>query len=342
MGRSLGSRFLSESRSPWHRPRRPRGRATATTTGCPTAGNALTGSRWEPPTRVGTSTTTVFRTAGSIALARGPRIPTPTTTAWRTATRTPTATASATRTSCTRARGRAIPTAMATEFGTAARTPIAMGSRTPGRTRYGRGRTRGSKCDARKPAARPPAPRAAVDPRARRREPPSGGTGTTPPPAPAGFVARSGAQLLLNGAPYRFTRPQHLQRQQRRQLLVHAGLRHRARQLAGRIGTGKEAFRAWFFQYEATRNGARDWSAFDHTLAVARARGVRVVATLVNQWGQCEGWGAYADGYKTESWYGGGYKTLPRAPACPPPTGSGSPRSSRATRTTPRSWRGSS
>ena len=80
---------------------------------------------------------------------------------------------------------------------------------------------------------------------------------------------------------------------------------------------GKEAFRAWFFQFEATRNGARDWTAFDHTLAVARSRGVKVVATLVNQWGQCEGWSSYADGYKGESWYASGYRTLPSSPGMP-------------------------
>ena len=39
-------------------------------------------------------------------------------------------------------------------------------------------------------------------------------------------------------------------------------------------------FRAWFFQCLATSNGVRDWSAFDHTLAVAAAHGVKIIATL--------------------------------------------------------------
>ncbi len=84
------------------------------------------------------------------------------------------------------------------------------------------------------------------------------------------------------------------------------------------IGAGKEAFRAWFFQYQATTaGGARDWSAFDHTLAVARERGVKVIATLVNQWGQCEGWSDYALGYKGESWYADGYRSQPSSPGMP-------------------------
>jgi endo-1,4-beta-mannosidase len=72
------------------------------------------------------------------------------------------------------------------------------------------------------------------------------------------------------------------------------------------IGPGSEVFRAWFFQRLATTNGQRDWSAFDHTLAVAKAHGVRVVVTLANQWGSCE---SPTSVYKTDAWYTGGYKT---------------------------------
>jgi endo-1,4-beta-mannosidase len=80
------------------------------------------------------------------------------------------------------------------------------------------------------------------------------------------------------------------------------------------IGAGANAFRAWFFQNEATTNGVRDWSGFDHTLAAARAAGVRVIPVLINQWGQCEGHLSYASGYKTEAWYQSGYKTDPTSP----------------------------
>ena len=67
---------------------------------------------------------------------------------------------------------------------------------------------------------------------------------------------------------------------------------------------GLEVFRSWFFQSLATTAGGRDWSAFDHTLQVAAAHHVKVVVTLGNQWGDCE-----TTGYKSLSWYQGGYAT---------------------------------
>ncbi len=69
------------------------------------------------------------------------------------------------------------------------------------------------------------------------------------------------------------------------------------------MGPGVTVIRAWFFQSLATTGGQRDWSAFDHTLAVAATHGVRVVATLANQWADCEP----ASGYKDETWYQSGY-----------------------------------
>ena len=135
------------------------------------------------------------------------------------------------------------------------------------------------------------------------------------PRLPGSFVERSGTRLLLDGRPYRFTglnvyNANSIDNCWYTLGKTRAGLNKSLVQM----GPGIEAFRAWFFQSQATSNGERDWSAFDHTLEVARNRGFRVVATLVNQWGQCEGWDAYADGYKTESWYRTGYKTLPTSP----------------------------
>jgi len=65
------------------------------------------------------------------------------------------------------------------------------------------------------------------------------------------------------------------------------------------------AFRAWFFQRLATTNGTRDWAAFDRTLVAARARGLKVIVTLADQWGACEDDRSAI--YKTEAWYKGGY-----------------------------------
>jgi hypothetical protein len=140
---------------------------------------------------------------------------------------------------------------------------------------------------------------------------------TTPPPAPSGFVTRSGTQLLLNGAPYRFTGLNIYNANSRDNCWYTLGSGSALDSSLADIGAGKEAFRAWFFQKEATRDGVRDWAAFDHTLAVARARGVKVVATLANQWWHCEGWPTEAGGYRTESWYAAGYKTLPGSPGMP-------------------------
>jgi mannan endo-1,4-beta-mannosidase len=100
------------------------------------------------------------------------------------------------------------------------------------------------------------------------------------------------------------------------------------------MGPGNEVFRAWFFQFEATRYegagsldasrprpgtfaGQRDWSSFDQTLALAKASGKRIIATLIDQWGACEGWPDRESGYKTEQWYRSGYRTQPTGPGLP-------------------------
>jgi mannan endo-1,4-beta-mannosidase len=81
------------------------------------------------------------------------------------------------------------------------------------------------------------------------------------------------------------------------------------------IGSGQNVFRAWFFQKLATSNGARDWTAFDHTLAVAAARGQKVIVTLADQWGACEE--VPTPVYKDETWYASGYKTIVRSGIVP-------------------------
>ena len=68
--------------------------------------------------------------------------------------------------------------------------------------------------------------------------------------------------------------------------------------------SGVRTFRAWFFQRLATTNGARDWAAFDHTFAVARSMGVKVVVTLMDTGGTCDsGQWHYAD------WFASGYRS---------------------------------
>jgi mannan endo-1,4-beta-mannosidase len=127
------------------------------------------------------------------------------------------------------------------------------------------------------------------------------------------FVTRSGRQLRLNGKPFRFTGLNIYNANSVDNCWytlgeVNPDVGHAFHRSLERIGKGNEVIRAWFFQNLATTDGERDWSAFDNTLEVARQHGVKVVATLGNQWGQCEGWGQYPDGYKTESWYTSEYR----------------------------------
>ncbi len=128
---------------------------------------------------------------------------------------------------------------------------------------------------------------------------------TVTPTAPAaGFVGHSGTQFTLGGKPFSFTGFNIYQANSRANCSYTMGTGSALDTALTGIGSGSEVFRAWFFQSLATTNGQRDWSAFDHTLAVAKAHGVKVVVTLGNQWGSCEG-----SQYLTDSWYTGGYKT---------------------------------
>ena len=137
---------------------------------------------------------------------------------------------------------------------------------------------------------------------------PSATSAPTPTPSvsstPSGFVGRSGTHFTLAGQPFTFTGFNIYQANSRSNCSSTMGTGSALDTALSGIGPGSEVFRAWFFQSLATTNGARDWSAFDHTLAVAKAHGVKVIVTLGNQWGSCE-----SGGYKTDSWYTGGYKT---------------------------------
>ncbi len=131
------------------------------------------------------------------------------------------------------------------------------------------------------------------------------GTPASAAAAPSPFVKRAGTKLVLKGKPYRFTGLNIYNANSRGECWYAMSSGPTLSQSLEAIGPGKEAFRAWFFQSLATTGGQRDWRAFDHTLSVARAHGVKVIATLTNQWGDCE-----AGGYKADSWYTNGYKQL--------------------------------
>jgi len=122
-----------------------------------------------------------------------------------------------------------------------------------------------------------------------------------------GFVTRSGATLVLDEQPYRFTGLNIYNANNLGTCWYELGATTALDQTLTAIGPAQNVFRAWFFQSLATRNGQRDWTAFDATLAVARAHDERVIATLADQLGDCEGTPAVP---KTEAWYRSGYTTL--------------------------------
>ena len=110
-----------------------------------------------------------------------------------------------------------------------------------------------------------------------------------PPPSP--YVTRSGSSLMLGGAPYRFTGLNIYNANSTGSCWYDMVSGSTLGDSLAAIGPGKEAMRAWFFQSLATRNGVRDWTAFDHTLAVARSHGVKVIVTLGQSVGRLrDGW----------------------------------------------------
>ncbi|MEA2518124.1 MAG: mannan endo,4-beta-mannosidase, partial [Chloroflexota bacterium] len=133
-------------------------------------------------------------------------------------------------------------------------------------------------------------------------------TATVSPTARNGVVTGCGPSLCLNGQPYQFTGLNIYNANSRDNCWYGLGSGTALDSSLADIGVGQNVFRAWFFQRLATTNGVRDWAAFDHTLAVAAARGQRVIVTLANQWGDCEN--ATGDPvYKAESWYQSGYRS---------------------------------
>jgi mannan endo-1,4-beta-mannosidase len=125
-------------------------------------------------------------------------------------------------------------------------------------------------------------------------------------PQSSPFVKRAGTRLVLNGQPYWFTGLNIYNANSVDNCWYTMGTGSLLDQSLRQMGRAKKAFRAWFFQSLATKEGERDWSAFDHTLAVARAHGSKVIVTLANQWGDCEP----GVGYRDADWYAGGYKAV--------------------------------
>ena len=126
-------------------------------------------------------------------------------------------------------------------------------------------------------------------------------------PNSTGFVGRSGTSLMLNGAPYQFTGLNIYNANSINDYWYTMGSGSALDQALTAAGPGKNVFRAWFGQWLARPTGAGiDWSAFDHTLAVARAHNYRVVVTLADQDGT---WDDGISKTLDSGWYQGGYAT---------------------------------
>jgi len=121
-------------------------------------------------------------------------------------------------------------------------------------------------------------------------------------------VTRCGLGLCLNGAPYQFTGLNIYNANSRDNCWYPLGYADsKLGDSLTAIGSGQEVFRAWFFE-----RLAGDWAAFDHTIAVAKAHNMRIIATLADQWGNCENESG-SPIYKDVTWYQSGYKTAYRA-----------------------------
>jgi mannan endo-1,4-beta-mannosidase len=130
-----------------------------------------------------------------------------------------------------------------------------------------------------------------------------------PPASPNGFVTLCGTGLCLDGRSYRFTGFNIYNANSRDNCWYPLGYNDGALDAAlTAVGPDQEAFRAWFYQDLATASGVRDWSAFDHTIAVAKAHNVRIIATLADQWGSCDS-GPGSVVFKGDDWYTTGYRS---------------------------------
>ena len=124
------------------------------------------------------------------------------------------------------------------------------------------------------------------------------------PVTPPGWVSRQGAALVLDGRPYRFTglNAYGLTTWWR----VNRGCGAEAQDLDAFLGSLRPAsmVRVWAFQ-DLARNrytGARDFAAIDRVVAAAERTGQKLVMTLADHWGRCDG------PPKNGAWYGGGYR----------------------------------
>src|SRR3984957_15924900 len=118
-------------------------------------------------------------------------------------------------------------------------------------------------------------------------------------PAPlaptTGFVKRSGTQLTVNGQPWKFA-GYNLPCAQPFQL-SDSDLNYYLDNI--QQNSGANTVRVWFFQ---SNGGPANWAPFDRVIAALKARGMRAIPTLTNEWDACE-----PTAQKSLAWYQSGY-----------------------------------
>ncbi len=123
---------------------------------------------------------------------------------------------------------------------------------------------------------------------------------TTPPPTqPSAFVKASGTALTLNGEPFTFRGFNYFHAVGDPNIVANLQLS----QLKWNV------LRCWCYQAACISGGNLDFSPIDKVVAACKQLGLRMVATLCDQWG-------YLDNNNqtlTLSFYQGGYKTTPLA-----------------------------
>jgi mannan endo-1,4-beta-mannosidase len=123
---------------------------------------------------------------------------------------------------------------------------------------------------------------------------------STPPLT--GFVARAGTQLELNGQPWNFA-GYNLPCQQPFTMTT-AQLEYYFEDLT--LNSKANVVRMWWFQSDLG-TGVNKWAPFERIVKAANATGVRIVATLTNQWQACDE-PTPSTPEKIQSWYQSGYK----------------------------------
>ena len=127
-------------------------------------------------------------------------------------------------------------------------------------------------------------------------------------PIASSFVTRRGSVLYADGAPFRFSGLNMYN------VNGDGDCGFAIPNLGAELdvmGPSVNVIRGWFFQYTATNHitKARDWRKMDQTLATLHSHGVRVIATLADEWGACEA--SRPRGPLRIGWYQQGYRTAP-------------------------------